>query len=139
MDIKQKRWTAQKKEILSFIKKDTSIHYCADEIYKTIKKRISNISLGTVYRNLESLVDDGYICALSFPSRPVLYDGISIQHAHFFCESCGAVANINLDEEIDTISRKLARIHSHTIRSVFCDVYGVCMGCKNKSKVKSEK
>jgi Fe2+ or Zn2+ uptake regulation protein len=132
MDIKQKRWTAQKREILSFIKKDPYVHYYADEIYKMIRKRISNISLGTVYRNLESLAQDGYIRAISFPSQPIRYDGISTPHAHFFCESCGAIANINLDEEIDTISRKLARIHSHTICSVSCDVYGVCMRCKNK-------
>ena len=56
--------TKQKELILNIINNNYN-HLSADEIYKKCQKTISNISLGTVYRNLNNLVKEQKIKRLS--------------------------------------------------------------------------
>ena len=54
------RMTTQRKIIMEELAKVTS-HPTAVEIYEMVKRKLPNISLGTVYRNLELLADQGKI------------------------------------------------------------------------------
>ena len=52
--------TKQRKVILEELRKQHT-HPSADEVYRMVRHRLPRISLGTVYRNLEVLVQMGEI------------------------------------------------------------------------------
>ncbi len=60
---KQTRMTKQRKAILKVLK-HTDSHPTADWIYEKVREEIPNISLGTVYRNLNVLAELGKINVL---------------------------------------------------------------------------
>ena len=47
-------------------------HPTAEEIYDKAAQECPNLSLGTVYRNLNSLVEAGRVRRVSFPARPTV-------------------------------------------------------------------
>src|SRR6056297_3643031 len=93
---KNTRMTKQHKAILRVLK-NTESHPTADWIYEQVKKEIPNISLGTVYRNLNVLSELGKIQILDYGSTYSRYDGNPKNHYHFRCEKCGRVYDINVD------------------------------------------
>lgn len=103
-------------------------HPTADELYLCIREEFPNISLGTVYRNLNLLAELGEIQKLTFTEGPDRFDGNAKQHYHFMCRKCGRVSDLSLDsmEEVDALAQKNfpGRIEGHTL----C-FYGTCQSC----------
>ena len=73
-------------------------HPTADALYASIREEFPNISLGTVYRNLNLLVETGEILKLTCGNGPDHYDGNATPHYHFVCRECGQIYDIDLDE-----------------------------------------
>lgn len=89
------RRTRQLEVIWEALKDDAS-HPTAGQIYDRVRKDIPNISLGTVYRNLQKLADDGKLQVLHI-ERTQHFDPILTEHPHFICESCGRVYDVALE------------------------------------------
>ena len=100
------RYSLQR-EIINKIVCSTKTHPTADWIYLEAKKKIKNISLGTVYRNLKSLEDLGSI-KLIYDQNQVKYDGNTDHHHHLKCSECGVLidAEINSNFNEDRIVKK---------------------------------
>ena len=56
-----KRMSKQRRTILDIVKSGRLGHPTAADVYDEVRKTMPNISLGTVYRNLNMLADDGDI------------------------------------------------------------------------------
>ena len=69
-------------------------HPTADAVYMSIREEFPNISLGTVYRNLNLLVDLGEIQKLTCGNGPDRFDADTSPHYHFVCRQCGAVSDL---------------------------------------------
>ena len=97
------RESKQRKSILKIIK-GTSSHPTANWIYEQVKKTISGISLGTIYRNLRLLTKSGQISELSLAGSVSRFDGNARNHYHFRCEQCGRVFDVDepVDKTMDT-------------------------------------
>ena len=108
-------------------------HPTADALYASIREEFPNISLGTVYRNLNLLVETGEILKLTCGSGPDHYDGNVAPHYHFVCRECGQVYDIDLDEmtglNASVQSKAPGKIDSHSIL-----FYGRCEHCREKSE-----
>lgn len=125
---------SKQREIIENAVKFNKIHPTADDIYAILKPDNPNLSLGTVYRNLNSLADSGNILKLSMPDGKSRYDGDISEHSHAICEVCGNIFDADMIETADMdkiVSNKLNMvITSHQF--VF---YGVCNKCnENKRK-----
>lgn len=107
-------------------------HPTAETVYLDIKQEFPNISLGTVYRNLNLLADMGEILRISPGDGPDRFDGNPNPHYHFVCESCGAVLDIDLDmqTDLDMLAQEHfdGKINGHTTQ-----FFGLCPNC-NKNK-----
>ena len=86
--------TIQRQTICEELCKLTS-HPTADELYDIVKKRMPQISLGTVYRNLEQLAECGVILKLETAGRQKRFDGNPAPHHHIRCKVCGAVRDLH--------------------------------------------
>ncbi len=127
---KKRRNTLQRRVILEEIQK-LEIHPTASELYEIVRRRLGDISLGTVYRNLVLLSDMGIIQKLELGGCEARFDGRPQQHYHVRCIDCGRVddlhdlpgeLSIKLPLEIDDF-----RITGH--RLLF---YGICSQCQTE-------
>lgn len=127
--MKVMRLTKQKKVILDVLR-STKSHPTADWIYEQAKKELPNISLGTIYRNLNVLKDMGEILELNYGSSQSHFDGNPENHYHFVCEDCGKVYDIEipLNEDINTQAYKET---GFLIKGHRLEFYGTCNVCQN--------
>jgi Fur family transcriptional regulator, peroxide stress response regulator len=123
---KKPRNTKQLEVIWDAIKDDDS-HPTADQIYDKVRGRLPNISLGTVYRNLQKLVSDEKLQVLML-GRSQHFDPLVKRHQHFICEKCGQVFDVLVDTEDEIKPVRLPhagfKITSHQLA-----FYGACKHC----------
>ncbi len=129
----KKRMTKQRKKILEVLK-DTDVHPTADWIYEQVKKDIPNISLGTIYRNLNILSEMGEIMTLDYGSSYSRYDGNPENHYHFRCKKCENVFDINSVDlkEMDKINEKVNDNTPYNVAYHRLEFYGTCPDCLDK-------
>jgi len=60
-------------------------HPAADNIIKFIKEKHPNIAVGTVYNNLEVLIEKGIIKKVNTDKDITRYDAITANHHHLYC------------------------------------------------------
>lgn len=113
----------QRNLILSIIN-ESNDHPTANEIYEISKKTIPNISLGTVYRNLNLLVEHGMIKTVKTNDNMERYDKIFNKHNHFICNKCNKVYDIFEENE-----NKKQSINGHTILDIDITYSGICENC----------
>ena len=65
-------------------------HPTAEEIYDKAAQECPNLSLGTVYRNLNSLVEAGRVRRVSIPGKADRFDHTLPWHSHLYCTVCGS-------------------------------------------------
>ena len=101
-------------------------HPTADMMYQSIREEIPNISLGTVYRNLRFLVDQGEAISLKLGDGREHFDGCTRPHYHFICNECGEVEDlmIELPDISSMVSDFSGQIEGHNTY-----FYGRCKNC----------
>ena len=125
-----KRKSKQREAIIRVLK-DTKSHPAADWIYEQVKKEIPNISLGTVYRNLKAMKEEGQILELDLAGDLGRFDGNAQNHYHFRCNHCGRVFDI--DEPIDrTLDQRVEIKTGYRISSHRLEFRGLCNDCQEK-------
>lgn len=121
-----KRYSRQRELIYQALM-DTTEHPTAEMVYQWLKPENPTLSLGTVYRNLNLLANEGRITRMAFPVER--YDGNTKPHCHFRCDKCGSVYDLSLaycrelDEKVDGSSEH--QIEGHELL-----FHGCCARCR---------
>jgi len=117
----------QKRAILSVLQR-TKSHPSADWIYEQVRKTIPNISLGTVYRNLNVLKENGIILEISLAGTSTRYDAHTHNHYHFRCMKCGRVSDV--DEPVNhALNARVGGKNGSIILGHRLEFYGFCQNC----------
>jgi len=128
MTIKQRkeRMTAQKSFVFGYLK-SVKTHPTAEAVYKEVKKKLPNISQGTVYRVLNNFKDKGEVLAIDTKDN-VHFDADISDHAHFICESCGNVYDVISEcSECGILKNKKTKVG--IINNFKINFYGKCKKC----------
>jgi len=124
------RMTRQRLLILEELMKLKN-HPTAYELHAIVKRAMPQISLGTVYRNLEQLSASGRIQRLAFGSGKRRYDGNADAHHHLCCLECGRVDDLPPEHEIEhALQAMLGEVCGYRVTGVSIEIYGICPGCK---------
>ncbi|MRI58175.1 MAG: transcriptional repressor [Epsilonproteobacteria bacterium] len=99
-------------------------HADVDYIYNEIKKDFVSISLATVYKNINTMLEAGIIQEIKVPQKKSKFEIAKAKHSHFVCESCGEVYDI---EEPRNLQIRLPEGFHPKEASVM--VMGVCKEC----------
>ena len=108
-------------------------HVTANEVYEFIKETYPTIGKGTVYRNLDILVEEGALRKVEVPDGPNRFDFTLKNHYHVRCVKCGEVSDVDMDE----ILGLLEKIHdTHGTDFLGYDILfkGICPKCQKKIK-----
>ncbi|MGC8829456.1 MAG: Fur family transcriptional regulator [Verrucomicrobiia bacterium] len=105
-------------------------HPTADAVFFRARKKQPDISIATVYNCLDALVKCGLVRQVKVDKNAIRYCTNLTEHAHFVCEICGAVIDINLNgaEKLENIGIKLPK--GFRIKDYEIALRGVCCGCK---------
>ena len=128
---KPQRNTRQRKVVLEELRK-LPFHPTAVELYEIARSRMPKISLGTVYRNLEFLAQNGLIQKLEIGREEARFDGNPDRHYHVRCVGCGRVDDV-CDLAADPVSGKVRSVHGYEILSFRLEFTGICPECSKRS------
>lgn len=127
--MKKQRHSRQRKLILDIVASRHD-HPTADQIYLDVRAQDSQISRGTVYRNLGILSENGEITDVKVPAAD-RYDSRLDKHYHMFCTGCKKVFDVPLEyqEQYDEQVEKETGFKISRHRLVF---EGLCQECSLK-------
>jgi Fur family ferric uptake transcriptional regulator len=120
------RVTRQRTIILEELRK-VAVHPTADEIYAIVRRRLPRISLGTVYRNLDLLAEQGEISKIESAGNSKRFDGNIRPHQHVRCQKCGRMADIMLPVPVPD-TRHIV-LPGFTITAARLEFDGLCDAC----------
>ena len=100
-------------------------HPTAQMVYRRLRPELPQLSLGTVYRNLRQLAQEGRLRELDGPVAR--YDSVLPPHGHVRCVRCGALSDAAAP--YDPALDRSAAPAGWTIRGHSLIFYGVCPAC----------
>jgi Fur family transcriptional regulator, peroxide stress response regulator len=89
------RMTRQRGAVFKYLRSVES-HPTAEQVFRAVRPQLPKLSLATVYKALEALVDAGLAAKLTDLEGRAHYDGRSDAHYHFRCEETGEVHDLAL-------------------------------------------
>lgn len=134
--MRQLRYSRQREEIYQYLLASRE-HPSAEMIYQDLRKRMDNLSLATVYRNLKVLEELGQVCRVNTPQTVERYDAHCHAHPHFVCSMCGRV--LDLPEGMLTQVKDITALEHCQIQWVSLSFGGVCEQCMNRQNTNDTK
>ncbi len=129
------RRTRQREIVLELVR-STMDHPTADWVYRQARRRLARISLGTVYRNLKRLADEGLIREIHAGGQGTRFDGNTGDHHHVRCVACGRVNDLPLS--VDTRREEAAaRALNYRILGHHVEIHGLCPQC-HESRIRKD-
>jgi len=123
------RFTNQKKAILDYLK-SVKTHPTAEKVYFEVRKKLPQISLGTVYRILNNLSEKKEIRTI--PAEISHFDADTSSHAHYICKKCNQVFDIfNACKDCSILKDKKTKVGKVENYQIY--FYGTCKKCSKKS------
>ena len=122
--MKPQRYSHQRERIYEAVCA-TKEHPTAQMIYDTLKPDMPKLSLGTVYRNLQQMAQDGRLMELDGPVTR--FDATVQPHTHLRCSRCGCVADGDLEYDVSLDRESIAKgwqVTGHNLMFM-----GICPAC----------
>ncbi|MBQ8195360.1 MAG: transcriptional repressor [Oscillospiraceae bacterium] len=121
------KFSKQREMILNQVKM-FPVHPTADQVYTALKADNPNLSLGTVYRNLNLLSEMGELLKIRIADGSDRFDGRTDSHYHMVCDKCSRVFDVELSE-LDGLNDTVSQKYGHKLTMVTLNLNGVCCEC----------
>jgi Fe2+ or Zn2+ uptake regulation protein len=89
------RYTRQRAAVYAYLC-GTDCHPTAEQVFAAVRRQLPHISLATIYKALEALVDARLATRIADSTGPARYDGRSEAHYHLRCERTGQLRDLPL-------------------------------------------
>ncbi len=101
-------------------------HMNIDELYKNLLKKFPSISLATIYKNVNAMLEKVFLKEVKIPEAKSVYELIKEDHSHLVCKSCGMIEDIDLDTSMLQSSLN-SNFKIENVEVVFS---GICSHCQ---------
>jgi Fur family transcriptional regulator, peroxide stress response regulator len=105
-------------------------HPTAHEIFEAVKKDYPSITISTVYKTLEMLVELGRARELGFSSLGTRYEANTNPHLNLVCEDCGSIEDLEGLPSMDGFMEQVRSRTEFQIRGQRTELYGLCRRCQ---------
>lgn len=107
---RRKNYSKKREAILSYLR-STDTHPTAECVYRQLKPDFSDLSLGTVYRNLALFKQEGVIGSACIEDGMERFDRNAVPHAHFVCNACHQVIDLDgFDITAELLQKAVAKL-----------------------------
>lgn len=125
-----------------FRKRNAILHYLqsvidhpsAETVYTHLKQEIPDLSMGTVYRNLNLFKNQGLAVIVATVKGVERFDGNTDPHVHFICTDCDAVIDLmdmDVPQELKTTAE---RYSGGLVSDCQLSFTGLCSACRAKKE-----
>ena len=104
-------------------------HPTAEEVYLAVKRKLPKISLATVYKNLEKLVECGAASKLTYGDAAARYDIRTDHHYHTRCLDCGRVKDFDHAKGAELL-RRIEPADGFVVEDYRLELLGRCPDCR---------
>jgi len=99
-------------------------------LYNQLKPDYPELSLGTVYRNLGVLVQDGLVISVGNVNGQERYDAVVCPHPHFVCRQCHSVIDLELPDTVSDMYGEIDRQFHCAPEGYSLTINGLCQHCR---------
>lgn len=118
--------TPQRIEIANALER--SGHMTIENLYLVLLKKFHSISLATIYKNVNLMIENSFIQEVKIPHQKSVYELAKETHAHLVCTQCNAIEDINVD--LSKTAQTASAISSFQIEKADLVLSGVCPKCQ---------
>lgn len=102
-------------------------HMNIDDLYKKLLDKFPSVSLATIYKNINSMVEKLFLSEVKIPNAKTVYELSKNEHAHLVCSNCKAVMDIELDSS--DISKQISNLDNFKVNQTDIILSGICQKC----------
>lgn len=124
---------SKKRDAMLRLMRSTTCHPTADWIFQGMKLEYPDISLGTVYRNLNQLCEERLVMRVGVVDGHERFDADVTPHAHFFCDRCGVVMDLPDNAPTQNYVKTLSKQYGFMVDSHEFKLHGLCKDCGNNN------
>ena len=118
--------TPQRLGILSLMQ--DAGHLDVEELFVDIKKQFSSISLATLYKNINAMLENKLITEIKIPQHKSKYEIAKEPHVHLLCQQCNEFIDLNVN--IDSLVNEAADKSHYQLLDSSIVLCGVCQKCQ---------
>lgn len=122
-----RRYSRQRERIYQAVHASQE-HPSAQMVYDLLREELPRLSLGTVYRNLHQMAQEGILQELKGPTAR--FDACLAPHAHIRCTCCGRVMDLSALEEPAPV--RSAAEAGWQVERYSLMLEGICPACAGK-------
>lgn len=106
-------------------------HIDIDALYEILRISFPNISLATVYKNVNQMYELSILEVIKVPNHKQQYEISKEPHIHLACDSCGSV--MDMDNCIDELMNSAESGSGYRLNHSTVVLNGICPSCQAKS------
>jgi len=103
-------------------------HVNIEDLYETLLQKFNSISLATIYKNINIMIENAFIQEIKIPNQKSVYELAKEAHSHLVCDKCGIVEDITLD--LSSISELASHQTKFQISKADLVFSGLCSNCQ---------
>lgn len=102
-------------------------HMNIDDLYRKLLDRFPSVSLATIYKNINSMVEKLFLSEVKIPNAKTVYELSKTEHAHLVCSSCRDIMDIEIDSS--DISKQISNRSNFKVEQTDIILSGTCQKC----------
>jgi len=103
-------------------------HMSIERLYEIMLKKFNSISLATIYKNINLMLEASLIQEVKIPNTKSVYELTKESHSHTVCSECREITDIDLDlSKIETLATEISAFKIDYTDLVLS---GICKKCQ---------
>ncbi len=103
-------------------------HMNVDDLYKNLLEKFPSISLATIYKNINAMVEKIFLNEVKIPEAKPVYELIKESHSHLVCSNCGKIEDIMINT--DVLEASLSSLSDFKVSNTEVIFSGTCCSCQ---------
>jgi len=102
-------------------------HMNIDDLYKKLLAKFPSISLATIYKNVNAMLEKVFLSEVKVPHAKSVYELVKAEHAHMVCSSCGHIEDVTVDTS--ALINEASSISQYKVDNSNIVLTGLCPKC----------
>ena len=104
-------------------------HISVRDIFEKIKEKFPSLSLATVYKNINAMVESRFINELKIVGQDNKYELVKEHHSHLVCRNCGYVEDVFIDTV--GLEKSIPSQSGFRVEETSIQFFGFCKKCQS--------
>ena len=102
-------------------------HISLENLYLVMIKKFNSISLATIYKNINLMLENSFIQEVKIPHAKSVYEILKKDHSHVVCSKCSDIMDIDLDTT--NLLRHTTSLSNYKLLENTIIFNGICPKC----------